>query len=256
MDAFGSLHTDAHVRPLSVVEANDTFQNTSAFVPCRYRHLVEPLYLQYPVRPFGDGVFQRISALCHADADSILIQFRDIFVAAVLASSVGVVDEPARDVDVYRGKRHPESLQRIFRLQRRAYRPADYLVGIGISDEGQITYALAGLHISYIAHPYLIGMGWYHILYQVGIFAIVVVGVRRPVVPPSLQTYHETVAAEKFDEGISAWHAACLLEQLLDYQVQFGASQAGIVLPVFLDLLHDKRLYRVVREVRVIPFVV
>lgn len=33
-------------------------------------------------------------------------------------------------------------------------------------------------------------------------------------------------------------------------------SQAGIVLPVFLDLLHDKRLYRVVREVRVIPFVV
>lgn len=99
-------------------------------------------------------------------------------------------------------------------------------------------------------------MGWYHILYQVGIFAIVVVGVRRPVVPPSLQTYHETVAAEKFDEGISAWHAACLLGQLLDYQVQFGASQAGIVLPVFLDLLHDKRLYRVVREVRVIPFVV
>lgn len=33
-------------------------------------------------------------------------------------------------------------------------------------------------------------------------------------------------------------------------------SQAGIVLPVFLDLLHDKRLYRVVREVRVIPSVV
>ena len=94
MDAFGSLHTDAHVRPLSVVEANNTFQNTSAFVPCRYRHLVEPLYLQYPVRPFDDGVFQRIYALCHADADSILIQFRDIFVAAVLASSVGVVDEP------------------------------------------------------------------------------------------------------------------------------------------------------------------
>ena len=38
---------------------------------------------------------QFISALCHTDADSILIQLRDIFVAAVLASSVGVVDEPA-----------------------------------------------------------------------------------------------------------------------------------------------------------------
>ena len=99
------------------------------------------------------GRSERISTLCHADADSILIQFRDIFVAAVLASSVGVVDEPAWDIDVYRGKRHPESLQRIFRLQRRAYRPADYLVGIGISDEGQITYALAGLHISYISGP-------------------------------------------------------------------------------------------------------
>ena len=74
--------------------------------------------------------------------------------------------------------------------------------------------------------------------------------------PPSLQTNHETIAAEKFYEGISSRHASCFIEQLLDYQVQFGASQAWVVLPVFLDLLHDERLYRVVREVRVVPFVV
>ena len=110
MDTFGSLHTDAHVRPLSVVEADNTFQNTSALVSCSDGHFVKPLYLQYAVRPFGDGVFQRISALGHADADPILVQLRNIFVAAVLASAVRVVDEPARRIDVYRGKRHPESL--------------------------------------------------------------------------------------------------------------------------------------------------
>ena len=63
MDDFGSLHADTHVWPLGVVEPDNPFQYASAFIPCRYRHLVKPFDLQYSVRSFGDGVFQRVAAL-------------------------------------------------------------------------------------------------------------------------------------------------------------------------------------------------
>lgn len=63
---FGSLHADTHVWSLGVIEPDNPFQYASAFIPCRYRYLVKPFNLQYSVRSFGDGVFQRGAALGHA----------------------------------------------------------------------------------------------------------------------------------------------------------------------------------------------
>ena len=82
------------------------------------------------------------------------------------------------------------------------------------------------------------------------------VRVRGPVVFPTSQMYHETVLAKYLDENIASWHAACFFEQLLDDQVQFGASKTRIILPVVLGFLDYEGFYRVLGKVVVIPFIV
>lgn len=61
--------------------------------------------------------------------------------------------------------------------------------------------------------------------------------------------HHEAVFAQYLYERIASWHAACLFEQLLDDQVQFGASKTRIILPVVLGFLDYKGLYRVLGKV-------
>lgn len=41
------LHADAHVWAFCVVEQDDAFKLLLAFLPCGYRHLVEPFRFQY-----------------------------------------------------------------------------------------------------------------------------------------------------------------------------------------------------------------
>lgn len=86
------LHTDTHMRTLSIVEPDYTLQNIPTFIPCRYSHLVQPFNLKNAVRSFGDGVFQRVAALGHADADPSPLQFRHIFIAAILTATIRMVD--------------------------------------------------------------------------------------------------------------------------------------------------------------------
>ena len=62
--------------------------------------------------------------------------------------------------------------------------------------------------------------------------------------------------AQYLDERITAWHAAVLIEQSLDYQIKFGASEARIVLTVGLGLLDYEGFYRILGKVVVITFVV
>ena len=63
MDAFRRLPADAHVGTLRAVEINDACQLHLACRPVRDGHLVEPFTLEDPVRPLGDGVLERITAL-------------------------------------------------------------------------------------------------------------------------------------------------------------------------------------------------
>ena len=90
---IGSLHADAPVGPTGVVELYDPAQLCPAGIHVGYPHFVQPLGFQYPVGAFGNGVFKRVSALGHADPDAMLLEFPDVGVAAVLAPSVGVVDQ-------------------------------------------------------------------------------------------------------------------------------------------------------------------
>ena len=92
MSLVRSLHSDAHMRPLRVVEVD------------------------YSLGPFRNGILKGITALCHADAHATLFEFRDILVAAVLTAPVGVMNEHSRRSVVYRRQCHPEGFQRICRF--------------------------------------------------------------------------------------------------------------------------------------------
>ena len=256
MRRFRRLHSYAHMRPLRIVEADYSLQDSPAFIAGSDGHLVQPLCFQYSVSALRDGVFKRISALCHADAYTMDLQLSHIGVAAVLASSVGVMYKTAGRLIIYRRQGHFQGLQRVYGLQCGAHSPTDYLVRVCVCNQRQVAYALVCLHIRDIGHPYLVRTHWNDIRDEVRILPVVVVGVCRAIVSATTHMHHQSVLAKYLDERIPARHAFVLLEQLLHYQVQFGASQTWIVLAVGLGLLNDERLNRIFGKVIVIPLVV
>ena len=61
--------------------------------------------------------------------------------------------------------------------------------------------------------------------------------------------YHQAVLPENLDERVTTRHAAGRLEQRADDDIQLDASEARILLAVFLGLFHYQGLDRVLREV-------
>ena len=94
MDHIGRFHADASVRATGIVELYNPVQFGPARVHVGYPHLVEPLGFQYPVGAFGYGVLKGIAALGHAYHDVMLPELLDVSITAVLAASIGVVDQP------------------------------------------------------------------------------------------------------------------------------------------------------------------
>ena len=82
MSLVRGLHSDAHMRPLRVVEVDYFLQGRIAFRPRGDCHFVKPFYLKDAIGPFRNGILKGITALCHADAHATLFEFRDILVAA------------------------------------------------------------------------------------------------------------------------------------------------------------------------------
>ena len=244
------------MRPLRIVEADYALQDSLTFIAAGDSHLVQPFCLQYPVGALRDGVLKRITALCHADAYAVLLELRYIRIAAVLAAPVGVMDKPLCRIFTYRRQGHFQGLQRIYGLQCRPYSPADYLVRVCVGNQRQVAYALVCLHIRDIGHPYLVRAHRNDIRDEVRILPVVMVGVRRAIVPAATQMHHQTMLAQYLDERIPARHTLVLFEQFLHYQIKLGASQTGIILAVGLGLLNNERLNCILGKVIVIPFVV
>lgn len=238
-----------------VVEVDYALQDGLALLMCGYGHLVQPFALEDAVGAFGDCILKRIAALGHADAYAVLLEFGHIRVAAILASTVGMVDETVGRPLVNRPQCHPESLQRVFRLQSRADGPAHYLVGVGIRYKRKIAYALLRFYVCYVAYPYLVRLVGDNTLYEVRIPPVVVVGVRGLVSSPPSDMDHQPMLAEQLYESVASGHAACLLEQGADDDVQLHAAETRIVLTVVRGLLDDEWLYRLLGEVVLLVFV-
>ena len=66
---------------------------------------------------------------------------------------------------------------------------------------------------------------------------------------PATDMDHQTVLPEYLDERIAPRHAAGLLEQRADDDVELHAAKTRIVFPVVPGLFHDERLYRILCEV-------
>lgn len=82
------------------------------------------------------------------------------------------------------------------------------------------------------------------------------VGVGGPVALPTPNMYHQTMLSQDLYESIASRHTAGVLEQLLDNQVQLGASKTRIVFPVVSGFLYDEGLYRILGKVVIITLVV
>ena len=243
------LPSYAHMGAFRVVEADYALQDGLALLMCGYGHLVQPFALEDAVGAFGDCILERITALGHADAYAVFLEFGHIRVAAILTSAVGMVDETVSRPLVNRLQRHPESLQRVFRLQSRADGPANYLVGVGIRYKRKIAYALLRLYVCYVAHPYRVRPVGDNILYEVRIPPVVVVGVRGLVSSSPADMDHQPVLAEQLYESVASGHAPGLLEQRADDDVQLHAAETRIIFAVVPGFLHDEGFYGILREV-------
>ena len=78
---------------------------------------VDDLGLQYAVHTLCYGVVRRLVVLRHAYSYAILLQFIRIGIAAILHAPVRVMDESSQFFGRCLRDGHPESLQRVFRLQ-------------------------------------------------------------------------------------------------------------------------------------------
>lgn len=250
------LHTDTHMRTLSIVEPDYALQDVPALIPRRYSHLVQPFNLENAVCPLRYRVFKRIAALCHTDAYPSFLQFRHIFIAAILTATVRMMDQLFRCSIIYCRQRHSQCLQRVYCFQCGAYGPTYNLVRISVRYERQIAYSLSGLHVCYVAYPYLVRTGRENIRNEIGILAVVMTGVCRFIVPASLQPDHKAVFAEQLYERVTPGHIIFLVKQPLHYQIQLRTSQTGIGLAVFAHFLHDEWLYGVGGELMIVPFVI
>ncbi len=67
---------------------------------------------------------------------------------------------------------------------------------------------------------------------------------------------HETIFAQQFNKGITSGHASCLFKQLLDNDIKFRTAKSGIVLAIFLSLLHNQRLDGILGKFGVILMVI
>ena len=94
MDSGGGLVSDAHVRPVVVVEPDVVPDGVPGLLHAVEVSLaVDHLGLDDSVDPLGHRVVRGLVVLGHADGDVVCLQHVDIGVAAVLDTAVRVVDE-------------------------------------------------------------------------------------------------------------------------------------------------------------------
>ena len=115
-------------------------------------NMVQPFRFQDTVHPLGYSVLQRVAALRHADRDLAGAKFFHILGAAILHTTVRVVNQslmPFRQ-DL---QGHFQSPQRVDGIQAPGHVPAHYLVGVHIRYQTQVAKTPAKLHIRNIAYP-------------------------------------------------------------------------------------------------------
>ena len=131
---------------------------------------------------------------------------------------------------------HPESLQRVFCLQRIRETPAHNLVRIGVRHQMQITAAIHKVDICNVAHPELVRTRRHEATDKVLIPVVAVVRVRRMTGLGTL--LHQLEVAHQLKEGIASRYPITE-EHALHHQPQLVVADARIHLADLLHGIHD-----------------
>jgi hypothetical protein len=81
------------MRALVVVKVNDPFQEALAFFNGRDGHLVYPFPFKNAIYTLCNGIFKRVSTLCHTNAYSTAGKDFHVRMTTVLAAPVGMMDK-------------------------------------------------------------------------------------------------------------------------------------------------------------------
>lgn len=227
MGCFGSLHTDAHMRPPVVVKVDKLRNLTFCVLPVleTLRLDIDPLGLDGSVHPLRHGVVGGPVVLRHADGDVVFLEFAHIQVAAVLYSPVRMVDQSFEIVPSRLCDGHPEGFQREEGTERGGKRPAYYFVRIAVGHQMQVAASLVRVDVGYVAYPQTVCRIRDVALYQILPFVVTVVGVGG--MPTAGRLSEQFVVAQELQEGISARHPSTP-EQVAQHQPQLVTADTRI----------------------------
>ena len=99
----------------------------------------------------------------------------------------------------------------------------------------QVAVIIVDIDIGYVGYPYLIGMVWYHILYQVRILVKPMIRVCR--VSRLGLRQHKAIFAEQMIETVSPWNPVTW-EHILDHQPQLVSTDTKIKSAYLLDCIN------------------
>ena len=125
------------------------------------------LGFEYAVDTLGSCILIWTSRSCHADAATMFFEHRGVVKAAILGSTVRVVDQVTGILDTVEG--HAQSVHWTRGLERRREVVADDLPAEEVRDERQIAEPVSESDVGLIGHPDAIGLIDDRLRRQVGI---------------------------------------------------------------------------------------
>ena len=201
-------HVKGLVRPCGVVHTDGIGYGASGCDEVQLAVVEEPGVLHRVVHPLGKCVVQWVARLRHADPRLDGHEHPHILLGGVLHAPVRMVYQP-REVYAEVGialDGHRQGPCRAIRLQRLVEAPAHYVAREGIREQGKVAEAVAATDIGDIGHHKVSrvpGHQFWCGVQQVGIDAVVVVGVRRPRLA-ALPAQHQAVGTEDIEETVAA----------------------------------------------------
>ena len=142
------LVADAHMGTVVVVEVDEA-RDEILRIPEGGELLlaVDTFHLYYTVGALCDGIVRRLVVLAHGDGNLVRLEHGHVCVAAVLHTTVGMVDQSLECLAARHRHSlvcgHLQCLDADGSLERLSQSPADYLVRVGIGDEMQVAHVAA-----------------------------------------------------------------------------------------------------------------
>ena len=195
----------ASVRPFGIVELNDvSHQSPRFFKVMGTFHLIKPFLLDDAIHALCYGIVRRLVVLRHADGGIDTLQMFYIQAAAVLYAAVRMMNQPLKPQIGDLFDAHIQGCHGIGGYKAVREDPSDDLMGKGISEQMKIDNSRIRINISNVSHPQLVGTYDRDSFYQITVFKIVMIGIRRMAASQWFQ--HKVVLMHQPVEPVTPFH--------------------------------------------------